>query len=471
MLDPTLTAADVLAALHHDALYLVLATAFVTVGLIAAVFFALGRHKDTLLLFFALFATAYGTRLWLQSDLLGLLYSSEAFHRLREAMSFIVPIPAIYYFEASGFLPFRRRLGHFLTAAFSLLIIGTLAVGPLPIFRHTENVIVIFFALALSVFVVHSLTRPAPSPDFVLIRRALLVFVAFVLIDNIGGAFNHHPNIEPIGFVFFLATLGFVAVRQSLHRDYQFGEIQKELEIARRIQTAILPRAFPQNPHFTVAARYLPMTSVAGDFYDFLPTPPTQAALLIADVSGHGVPAALIASMVKLAAAAQSAHIADPAAVLHGMNTALLGNTQSQFVTAAFVHLDAVQGTLRYAAAAHPPMLLLRNGEVLSIEENGLMLAAFSFATYTTRDLPLQPGDRILLYTDGLPEAANAQREEFGSTRLAATLQQTTALPATEAADHIITTIQQWSAQQDDDLTVLICDVLPNPAASQPNAA
>ena len=158
------------------------------------------------------------------------------------------------------------------------------------------------------------------------------------------------------------------------------------------------------------------MTAVAGDFYDFLITNPQQAGLLIADVSGHGVPAALIASMVKLAATSQRANAADPAALLSGMNTVLHGNTQSQFVTAAYVYLDAATSTLRYSAAAHPPMLLLRDGEIIPITENGLMLAAFSFSTYETATHPIEPGDRLLLYTDGLLEAANTAEKSSAPT-------------------------------------------------------
>ena len=90
---------------------------------------------------------------------------------------------------------------------------------------------------------------------------------------------------------------------------------------------SILPSAYPDSGSFRIAARYVPMTAVAGDFYDFLVAERRQAGILIADVSGHGVPAALIASMVKLAATSHRASAADPAALLSGMNTVLCGNT------------------------------------------------------------------------------------------------------------------------------------------------
>jgi phosphoserine phosphatase RsbU/P len=204
------------------------------------------------------------------------------------------------------------------------------------------------------------------------------------------------------------------------------------------------------------------MTSVAGDFYDFILADDTQAGLLIADVSGHGVPAALIASMVKVAATSQRANAANPSRFLSGMNAVLCGNTQDQFVTAAYLHLDSQSQELRYSAAGHPPMLLLRDGRVLEITENGLILAAFDFATFANAVHPLEPGDRFLLYTDGLVDAANAKGDFFGQGALSAVLRQTPELAPSAASDRIIAAVQQWSASQDDDLTVLICDYIPS---------
>jgi sigma-B regulation protein RsbU (phosphoserine phosphatase) len=88
------------------------------------------------------------------------------------------------------------------------------------------------------------------------------------------------------------------------------------------------------------------------------------------------------------------------------------------------------------------------------------MLAAFDFASYSTVSHPLVPGDRLILYTDGLLEAANAQEEEFGRERLHARVRETASLPHDEAADHIISSVQAWSSTQNDDLTILICDYI-----------
>src|SRR6202042_3602649 len=256
-----------------------------------------------------------------------------------------------------------------------------LVFGPHRIFDLAENVLVIGI---LWIVVARPARGGLPQQDFVVIRRGLLIFAVFALWQNFQSVLGFRfRDVEPVGFVALLAALGYVAARQTLERDQQLSEIQKDLEVAKRIQLSILPARFPHSANFRVAARYVPMTSVAGDFYDFIVADDRQAGLLIADVSGHGVPAALIASMVKVAATAQRANAADPAGLLAGMNAVLCGNTQNQFVTAAYVYLDAASKSFRYSAAGHPPMLLLRNGEVMEIVENGLILAAFDYATYT----------------------------------------------------------------------------------------
>jgi sigma-B regulation protein RsbU (phosphoserine phosphatase) len=456
--DPQFARSDVLRFFDHIQVYFLLGAAISTLGLLSGVFLLLRRRFDPLLFWFTLFATIYGVHLVMDYQLLWWLgLRPEAFRRIVIALEFLVPLPAFLFFDTMHLL---GRPGRIIAAIISpvaiCLSLATLIIGPhFRILNHA------FLLAALAVFVVALLRSKSDSPDDLLLRRGLILYVACSLYNHLTGIIGHYyHNIEPFGFIVLIVCLGVVAGRRLLAEEQQLGIIQKELKIARHIQLSILPSKFPDSTSFRVAVRYLPMTSVAGDFYDFLLVDDQHAGILVADVSGHGVPAALIASMVKLAAAAQSNNATQPSQLLHGMNASLCGNTQSQFVTAAYVYLSASSGELRYAAAAHPAMLLLRNGEVVSIEENGLMLAAFSFATYTTISHPLLRGDRLLLYTDGLLEAANARGEEFGERRLSALLQETAGLPDSETADRIIETIQQWAVSQSDDLTVLVCDYI-----------
>jgi sigma-B regulation protein RsbU (phosphoserine phosphatase) len=457
MFAPQITSEQVLRTFHYDAPYLFLGAAFVTVGLIAGAFAAIRRKLDPLLTYFCFFAVLYGMRLWIQAGLLQLTVQGSAFYpRLRTGVNYLVIVPAFLFMNATGLMTRLGRIaGYVLVVIGIVLSVATFSFGPLAWFNTINNVAVIG---ALLVLAVQFMRRAGADQDFIVIRRGMLVFAATALVDNVVGIRWRSPQIEPYGFAVLLVSLGYVAARRALQRDQQLGEIQKELEVARRIQLSILPAEFPASANFRVAARYVPMTSVAGDFYDFMVADDKSAGLLIADVSGHGVPAALIASMVKLAATAQRANAADPSGVLSGMNAALFGNTQNQFVTAAYVHLDSESRELRYSAAGHPPMLLLRDGKVREVMENGLMLAAFDFATYSTAVHQLESGDRLLLYTDGIVEAASASGEFFGQEALGALLRDTAGIAPTDAADRIIAAVQTWAASQDDDLTVLVCD-------------
>jgi phosphoserine phosphatase RsbU/P len=455
--EPQFARHDVLRVFNHAQAFLLLGAGTITVGLLAAAFSLLRRRFDRLLFWFALFAILYGLRLVMNYQILWALgLRPQGFQRAVIAIGFLVPIPALFFFERLTLLGnFGRFVVMIVSPLMFCLAMLTLWTGPNVTLRIINNLAVITALLA----VVISLTRRGSSSSEInLIRGGLAIFVVGALYDNVTGIFGHYYNLEPFGFVVFLAALGITAGQRALAKEQQLSMIQKELEIARRIQLSILPSSLPDSGSFRVAARYLPMTSVAGDFYDVLVAGDQQTCLLIADVSGHGVPAAMIASMVKLAATSLRVNASNPSQLLFSMNSTLCGNTQNQFVTAACVYFDSSLRELRYSAAAHPPMLLLRRGQVIEISENGLMLAAFGFATYTTLSHPIEPGDRFILYTDGLLEASNVQDEEFGSERLHKLVRETADLPHLEAADRIITSIQDWSASQNDDLTLLLCD-------------
>lgn len=457
-----LTADQVSQAFHHDVPNLFFGATIMGVGVVAAAFSAIRRKHDPILIYLALLAGLYGLRMWMRTDLLSFtMQGSLLYSRVRYALDFVVAIPAFLFLDAVGFLhPRLRKPVYVLGIFWGLLGLVTIAIGRRNILYQINAVTII---AALSMLILISMSRRSMNRDAVVIRRGLLIFAAFVFWENFRNLLGLPlPNIEAIGFVAFLVALGYVAARQTMQRDQQLNEIQKELEVAKRIQLSILPREFPASANFRVAARYVPMTSVAGDFYDFIVSDGQQVGLLIADVSGHGVPAALIASMVKVAANSQRGQAGDPAGLLAGMNGVLFGNTQEQFVTAAYVHLDAQSQTFRYSAAGHPAMLLLRGGEVKQIVENGLMLAAFDFAAYSNTAEVLQAGDRFLLYTDGLMEAANAKGEFFGQESLADLMRRTAELSASAASDQIISEVQRWAFSQDDDWTVLVCDYAPS---------
>jgi len=462
VIDAQLTAGEVLRAFHHDEPFLFLGAAFNTVTIILIGLCVIRRKADSLLLSLAWFAHLYGVRLWINSELLYLsVPPSEFFHRLSAAVDYLVPVPAFIFFHFAGFL---GKAGRIITpifvALFCSLSAGSLLFGTHAAFRYINNSVI---AVALVAVALYWFRRMMHDRDSRIIGLGLLCFVIPSISDNL-----YRPShVEPYGFAVLLACLGYVAAHRTLQRDREYSELQQELDLARRMQLSILPSSFPASRSFRVAAKYVPMTSVAGDLYDFLVADDKQAGLLIADVSGHGIPAALIASMVKMAASSQRAQAADPAALLRGMNAALCGNTQGQYVTAAYVYLDAESKALHYSAAGHPAMLLLRDGSVTEISENGMLLAAVDSATYESKSLPLKAGDRLLLYTDGIIEARNSEGQLFGEQALSSTLRESSSLCAMEAVDHLLATVQRWAKSQEDDLTVLICDFLGAPSLAR----
>ncbi len=246
----------------------------------------------------------------------------------------------------------------------------------------------------------------------------------------------------------------------------QLAAIQKELETARQIQLSILPAEIPQAPGLDIAARYIPMTAVAGDFYDFILVDEKHLGILVADVSGHGMPAALIASMLKIALASQVVNAADPAKVLDGLNQALCGKFEHHFVTAAYLFVDLEKHTLTYAGAGHPPLLLWGGGTegIREVEENGLFLGRFPWATYTSVELPLDYGSWALLYTDGIPETRDLSGEEFAKGGFKQFIQREKCTSSGQFADRLLEELSAWAArgpgaELDDDITIVALHV------------
>ena len=273
----------------------------------------------------------------------------------------------------------------------------------------------------------------------------------------------HKPFSPPIVKARVKTHLSLREAHEALAR--QLIAINNELEMARQIQLAILPREIPKIQGLDIAARYIPMSSVAGDFYDFIVVDEKQLGILIADVSGHGLPSALIASMLQSAFAAQRAHASDPVRVLSELNRALFGKFRSHFVTAAYIFLDLEKSSVNYAGAGHPPMLVWRKSSrsVFEVLENGIFLGPFHDSTYSAVPLSVESGDKIILYTDGIVEARNSSGEEFGMDRFKGMVQNYHTLQANRFADAVLDGVACWSEtisgpSQSDDITLLAID-------------
>ncbi len=252
--------------------------------------------------------------------------------------------------------------------------------------------------------------------------------------------------------------------------EKQLKEINLELEMARQIQLSILPQDTPKIAGLKIAAKYIPMTSVAGDFYDFIVVDERRVGMLIADVSGHGLPSALIASMLQVALSGQTNNAEDPTKVLLGLNKALCGKFERNFVTAAYVFVNMETRTLKYAGAGHPPILLWQKSEKKGRElsENGLFLGMFPEAEYVSKEISFGENDRLVLYTDGVPETKNPKEVEFGTKRFLEFIGNHDGVAAENFADTLYAELSRWTELpgaegQQDDITVLTVDFLAKP--------
>ena len=199
------------------------------------------------------------------------------------------------------------------------------------------------------------------------------------------------------------------------------AQLSSELELARSLQLAILPAAFPARPGCDGAARMIPATTMGGDFYDYIELPGGQLGLVIADVSGHGVPAAFFMAVARTNLRELALRHTDPGECLAQANDALCAqNHLDLFVTVFYCILDAKSGALRYANGGHNrPYVRRADGAVESLDgAGGLVLGAMPDIGFPTHAVQLLPGDQLVLYTDGVTEALNPAEEPYGTQRL-----------------------------------------------------
>jgi phosphoserine phosphatase RsbU/P len=200
------------------------------------------------------------------------------------------------------------------------------------------------------------------------------------------------------------------------------AQLQAELEVARSLQLAILPAAFPARSGCEAAARMIPATTMGGDFYDYIELPDGEIGLVIADVSGHGVPAAFFMAVARTNLREQAVHHTDPGECLAQTNDALCAqNPLDLFVTVFYCVLEPKSGALRYANGGHnPPYIRRAAGTVETLRgTGGLVLGAMPGSRYPTHTVQLLAGDRLVLFTDGVTEAFNPAEELYGAHRLA----------------------------------------------------
>jgi sigma-B regulation protein RsbU (phosphoserine phosphatase) len=222
---------------------------------------------------------------------------------------------------------------------------------------------------------------------------------------------------------------------------------EREQEIGRIIQRALMPAPDVRLPGIAVAGRYEPSREVGGDFYAVLPLAGGRVGLAIADVAGKGIPAATLAARARYLLEALALDGRDPADVLTRLNGALTQRGGSLFVSLFYAVFDPDRGVLRFSNAGHVPPVLLGAGaaEPATIESAGLLLGILPEARYESRETPIGPGDLLVLFTDGLTEARRPDGELFEEARLAAVIAAGRDRSPAEIADAVMDAVTAWA--------------------------
>jgi sigma-B regulation protein RsbU (phosphoserine phosphatase) len=452
---------------------IILGSVFLFIGLAACAIAAVrGRGGVRLLAWQGIFSALYGARILAQSPAaFSILPRSTWAGRdyVVAIITYVILIPAVLFWLELGLGIVRRLLQVTLLAALVNAIGGVSSAfifrSPWAFLNYNKVLVACcFLPLAVVVAVPNLAKRFLAVPSRIL-TIGTLVLAGAVLYNNLQG-FLRLPSysfFEPIAFAVFVLSLGYVAAEKVFADERRLISIENELAIAREIQSSILPSSIPKVNNLRIAAAYHPMTAVAGDFYEFIPVDQNRVGFLVADVAGHGVPAALIAAMIKVAMQWVVSLADDPPAVLRGLNRALAGQLRGQFVTAGYLWIDMERRRALYSAAGHPPLLRWREGKLERIESNGLLFGVIPDPDYPVRDLPVYSGDRFLLYTDGVIEPENASGDSFGDRKLEEVVRNYQARAPSELSDQLLSEIRLWqpaSLAQQDDITLIVIDVV-----------
>src|SRR6266404_3935851 len=242
--------------------------------------------------------------------------------------------------------------------------------------------------------------------------------------------------------------------------------LQTQLEVARQVQLQLLPPSDPQLPGFDISAYNFPTEEVSGDYYDWVRIFDDQIGIVIADVSGKGVPAALLMAFLRASLRAAT-HIGySPQISMAKVNFLLWESIErNQFVTAFYGILDATNRTLAYTNAGHnPPLLLTGDGKHQFIERGSLPLGMFKDTRYHEYYQTIEPGEMLVLYTDGVTEAQNLKGEEYGRDRLARAVKANQTLSARDLITAVHKEVIEWTDGKGatDDVTFFVIKALNN---------
>ena len=297
--------------------------------------------------------------------------------------------------------------------------------------------------------------------------RAVIV-TAYGDMKNIRTAMNRGAFdfiTKPIDFTDLETTISktlahLEVMREALRSRDELVALRRELGVAARMQESILPTVFPTDARFEIHATMTPALEVGGDFYDFFKLEDDKMGIVMADVSGKGVPAALFMMVSRTLMKGTAIGEADPVTAVAEVNRLLVeSNEESMFVTLFYATFNPANGQLAFANGGHNlPYIMRKDGTVEQVDcDSGIVLAVLPGFEFPGGVLELEPGDAVFFYTDGITEAMNEDGEEFGDDMLARILAGIADSDAATCNERVVEAVRAHAgdAPQSDDITCL----------------
>jgi sigma-B regulation protein RsbU (phosphoserine phosphatase) len=409
----------------------------------------------------------YRLLLQISEKLIGTLKLDDILNHLLDAVRLVVAYDAagIFILSRTGLTPRRGPLAD-LIAGMALRGFVPRPPGSDPMLRSGKGIVGAVIRTGKSVV----------CPDVRRDRRYILgreqtlseIAVPVFLNGQVIGALNLESD-QPgtyaeadVEMLQFFANAAAISIERAvLHGQLvEKRVIETQLGIAREVQASLLPKVPPRIPGYDICGLNLPAYEIGGDYYDFIPFDNQHLGIAVADVSGKGIPAALIMATFRAALRTQVRNDFELPHIMQSVNRFLAASIGVPgFVTAVYGILNPEAGTYIYANCGHnPPVLLRSDGSIEMLDRGGAALGVLADAEYETAVVTLAPGEALVLYTDGVVEAANSAGEEFGSERLIRVLKSTLGSRAQKSIRAVVRETRTHSRRKgyQDDFTLVI---------------
>ena len=425
----------------------------------------------------------YKTNLQRQSVFLKfLVIGLIALHFLALLNMSLPPLPEWYSFVVIGAslalnlgVFFLNQRGYTKPAAYifcfnlNLIIFAAFFIN-LVVIRDVVQTNLFGYMLAINILLAGMLINPGMVIWFTLLNIILVMIPFLAAKDTLVVGLDQSFPI--VAFLFLIALISWLyqkTLDQTLdnlararHEVIGARVLQRDVEIAQDLQRQLYPPPPQFGQRVRFAARSEPAQNTSGDFYDFIDLGNDQLGIIIADVSGKSIPAALVMTMTRSMIRQEARLNTSPASVLYQVNHTAMDDTNiDQIITVFYGILDINHFGLRYANAGHPFPVLKRNGRLQNIEAYGLPIKAFAESSYHDSFIQLQPGDQLVWLSDGVVEAFNSQDELFGFERLEKIICQVDDPNPDRLLEHIWQAVvaHQGPRPQADDITLVVAHI------------